>query len=70
MTNAGANFDMMEVALHVVRLATSTLLAARGMPEADYNWDVAVVNLRDEGGRLRRRIGCVHVGNVLCVPAS
>lgn len=51
VTYTGANFDMMEVALQGVRLATATLLARRGAREADYDWDVAVVNLRDADGR-------------------
>ena len=50
LTYTGANFDMMEVALQGVRLATATLLARRGAP-GDYGWDVAVVNLRDANGR-------------------
>jgi hypothetical protein len=40
----------MEVALQGVRMAAATLLARRG-PRDDYDWDVAVVNLRDTGGR-------------------
>lgn len=51
VTYTGANFDMMEVALQGVRLAAATLLARRGARGADYDWDVAVVNLRDADGR-------------------
>ena len=51
LTYTGANFDMMEVALQGVRLATATLLARRGARDADYDWDVATVNLRDADGR-------------------
>src|SRR5207249_3046254 len=51
ITYAGANFDLAEIALQGVRLATSTLLTRRGIADVDYPWDVAVVNLRDENGR-------------------
>ena len=51
VTYTGANFDMMEVALQGVRLAAATVLARRGARDADYDWDVAVVNLRNVDGR-------------------
>lgn len=51
ITYVGANFDLMEVALQGVRLAVATLAARKGDVAADYPWDVAVVNLRDECGK-------------------
>ena len=51
VTYVGANFDLMEVTLQGVRLAIATLAARKGDTAADYPWDVAVVNLRDERGK-------------------
>jgi molybdopterin/thiamine biosynthesis adenylyltransferase len=51
-TFTGAGFDVAEIALAGVRLGVSTLAAGEvgGYPEFD--WDVAVIHLRDENGRL------------------
>jgi hypothetical protein len=50
VTYTGANFDMMEVALQGVRLATVTLLARRGVATTTIGMS-RVVNLRDADGR-------------------
>jgi molybdopterin/thiamine biosynthesis adenylyltransferase len=51
LTYVGANYDLAEIALQGVRLGIATLLSRRGVENADYPWDVAVVNLRNiEGG--------------------
>jgi molybdopterin/thiamine biosynthesis adenylyltransferase len=51
-TFTGAGFDLAEMALSGVRLAVSTLCAGveNAYPPAD--WDVGILNLRDEKGRL------------------
>ena len=51
-TFTGAGFDLAEMALSGVRLAVSTLSegVGGGYPETD--WDIGVLSLRDENGRL------------------
>lgn len=51
-TFTAAGFDMTTIAMHGVRLAVSTLCdgGAGAYPSAD--WDVAIIALRDEEGRL------------------
>ena len=51
-TFTATNFDMTTIAMHGVRLAISTLAAgaAGGYPAAD--WDIAVIALRNDDGRL------------------
>jgi molybdopterin/thiamine biosynthesis adenylyltransferase len=51
-TFTGAGFDLAEIALNGVRLAVSTLTegVAGGYPETE--WDIGVLSLRDENGRL------------------
>jgi hypothetical protein len=50
-TFTGSSFDIGTIALAAVRLASGTLQSevAGGYPDVD--WDVAVINLRDENGR-------------------
>lgn len=67
-TFTGANFDIMQVALGGVRLAIATL--CRGAPGGypDFDWDVAVISLRERSGnpvaphwrtyRLRQHVQC------------
>ena len=51
-TFTGAGFDVMQIALAGVRLATSTLCAdqSEGYPSSD--WDVEVISFRDSSGKL------------------
>ena len=52
-TFTGANFDTMEVALAGVRVAVSTLISDSSSNHyPGYDWDVAILKLRDETGAL------------------
>lgn len=52
LTFTGSGFDITSIALEGVRLAIGTMQSgvADGYPDVD--WDVAVINLRDETGRI------------------
>lgn len=55
-TFTGAGFDVAEVALNGVRLAVSTLAGGLVGAYPDAEWDVAIINFRDEpGGRIEPR---------------
>ncbi len=49
-TFTGTNFDLQEVALCGVRLAIDTLLKSNN-PASGYNWNGALLSLRDQNGR-------------------
>jgi hypothetical protein len=51
VTYEGANFDLAEVALQGIRTAIATVLARKGATQNDFEFDVAVVELRDEHHR-------------------
>jgi hypothetical protein len=51
-TFTGAGFDVASVALAGVRLAVSTLVAGEAEAYPEIGWDVAILHMRDENGRL------------------
>jgi hypothetical protein len=83
-TYAGANVDLAEVALMGVRMAFGALTGGGAGQYPEAPWDVAVLSLRDEAGKiipptwrtfaLRRHPACVecreHAGDNGCAPAA